>query len=65
MKCDKCYWIFKKVRRISTLPNNVKLFYNFLHYALVTDFEKDLDSISWSFIYKVLEFFGFSEYVID
>jgi hypothetical protein len=29
------------------------------------DFEKAFDSMSWSFIYKVLKYFGFGEYFIQ
>lgn len=32
---------------------------------VLIDFEKAFDSISWSFIYKVLKFFGFGEYIIQ
>ena len=32
---------------------------------VLIDFEKAFDSMSWSFIYKVLEFFGFGEYIIE
>ena len=32
---------------------------------LLIDFEKALDSVSWSFLYKVLEFFGFGNSIIS
>ena len=32
---------------------------------VLIDFEKAFDSISWSFIYKALQFFGFGEYIIE
>lgn len=32
---------------------------------LLVDFEKAFDSISWSFLYKVLEFFGFGKSIIS
>ena len=32
---------------------------------VLIDFEKAFDSISWSFIYKVLKYFGFGEYIVD
>ena len=32
---------------------------------MLIDFEKAFDSMSWSFIYKVQEFFGFGEYIIE
>jgi exonuclease III len=32
---------------------------------VLIDFEKAFDSISWSFIYKVLQFFGFGENIIS
>ena len=28
---------------------------------MLIDFEKAFDSLSWSFLYRVLEFFGYSE----
>ena len=32
---------------------------------VLIDFEKAFDSMSWSFIYKVLQFFGFGNTIID
>ena len=32
---------------------------------LLVDFENVFDSVSWSFIYKVLEFFGFGNSIIS
>ena len=32
---------------------------------LLVDFEKAFDSVSWSFIYKVLEYFGFGQSIIS
>lgn len=32
---------------------------------VLIDFEKAFDSMSWSFIYKVLNYFGFGEYIIQ
>ena len=32
---------------------------------LSIDFEKAFDSVSWSFIYKVMEFFGFGNSIIS
>ena len=32
---------------------------------LSVDFEKAFDSVSWSFIYKVMEFFGFGNSIIS
>ena len=51
-----------------------RLVYDIMHYAesnningllVLIDFEKAFDSISWSFMYKVLEFFGFQTGLIN
>ena len=52
------------------IGENIRNLYNLLQYTdnshipgllLLIDFEKDFDSIAWSFIYKVLDFFKFGE----
>ena len=55
------------------LGENTRIIYD-MHYTeqndmlgllLLVDFEKAFDSISWSFLYKVLEFFGFGNSIIS
>lgn len=56
------------------LGENTRIIYDIMHYTeqndmpgllLLVDFEKAFDSISWSFLYKVLEFFGFGNSIIS
>ena len=56
------------------LGENKRIVYNIMHYKeqnnmpgllLLVDFEKAFDSITWSFLYKVLEFFGFGNSIIS
>ena len=50
------------------IGDNIRILYDILYYTeaqnipgmfLRVDFEKAFDSVSWSFIYKTLDFFGF------
>lgn len=56
------------------IGENIRLVYDIMHFTeenkipgllLSIDFEKAFDSVSWSFIYKVLELFGFGESIIS
>ena len=51
------------------ISDNTRLIYNIMHIAesknhtgllMLVDFEKAFDSISWKFIYKTLQFFGYN-----
>ena len=62
-----CQTGFIKGRYIS---ESTRLIYDLLHTAehknipgmlMLIDFEKAFDSLSWSFLYRVLKFFGYSE----
>ena len=55
------------------IGENIRRIYDIMHFTeenhlpgllLLVDFEKAFDSVSWSFIYKVMEFFGFGNFVI-
>lgn len=56
------------------IGENTRFIYDLMHFTeykkipgllVLIDFEKAFDSISWSFIYKVLNFFGFGNYIIQ
>ena len=56
------------------IGENIRLIYDIMQYTeennipgllLSVDFEKAFDSVSWSFIYKVMEFFGFGKSFIS
>lgn len=56
------------------IGENTRFIYDLMHFTeykkipgllVLTDFEKAFDSFSWSFIYKVLNFFGFGNYIIQ
>ena len=56
------------------IGENTRLIYDIMDYTeennlpgllLLVDFEKAFDSVSWSFIYKVLEYFGFGVSIIS
>ena len=56
------------------IAESTRLIYDIMHYAevkkvegllLLIDFEKAFDSLSWTFIYKVLSYFGFDEDTIS
>ena len=62
---------FRKGRYIG---ENTRFIYDLMSYTeshnipgllVLIDFEKAFDSISWSFIYKVLHFFGFGKNIIS
>ena len=53
---------------------NTRILYDIMHYAevnnlpgllLLVDFEKAFDSLSWSFIHKVMKYFGFGNSIIS
>ena len=56
------------------LGENIRLIYDIMHYTeeqnipgllLLIDFEKAFDSVSWSFIYEALKYFGFGTSIIQ
>ena len=56
------------------IGENTRLIYDIMDHTeqnslpgllLLVDFEKAFDSVSWSFIYKVLEYFGFGQSIIS
>ena len=56
------------------IGENIRLIYDIMQYTeennipgllLSVDFEKAFDSVSWSFIYKVMECFGFGKSIIS
>ena len=56
------------------IGENIRLIYDIMQYTeennipgllLSVDFENTFDSVSWSFIYKVMEFFGFGKSIIS
>ena len=56
------------------IGENIRLIYDIMQYTeensipgllLSADFEKAFDSVSWSFTYKVMEFFGFGNSIIS
>ena len=56
------------------IGENIRFTYDLMDYTdnenipgllVLIDFEKAFDSMSWSFIYKVLQFFGFGNTIID
>ena len=56
------------------IGENTRLIYDIMQYTeennipgllLSVDFEKAFDSVSWPFIYKVMEFFGFGNSIIS
>ena len=55
------------------IGEGTRLIYDLMHYTedkkingllMLIDFEKAFDSLSWKFLYKVLEYFGFGESII-
>ena len=64
---SKCQTGFIKGRLIS---ETTRLVYDIMHYTemnqlpgllMLIDFEKAFDSLSWTYLYKVLDFFGYNE----
>ena len=56
------------------IGENTRLLYDIMNYTeihnipgqvMLIDFEKAFDSVAWSFIFKVLNFFGFHSYIIE
>ena len=55
------------------IGESTRLIYDIMSYAeeqdqegllMLIDFEKSLDSVSWRFLYKALNFFNFGHYII-